>query len=163
MSACNEWQERLLDHALGQAAGAELEAHLASCAACSRALDDLRARAGLLDAGVRQAVGVEPPAGLAARIVARASLQRAKPAQPWRWRVAAAVFVTAAALAVLAYLRGVSRAREWGQLSAAAATLSGWRSPTESLLHSPSQEWLGHVPSLGKGYFEIMSRQDMRR
>ena len=165
MSACEQWREQVMDHALGQPASAELQAHLTSCAACSAALDSWRARAGQLDDGVHRAVGVEPSAQLEKRILSQIASRHLRPARPWRWKIAAAIPVVVAVLIALVHNHSVSlkHAREQEQLLTAAAALGRWRSPTESLLHSPSQAWLRDVPRLGKTFLEMKSIENLSK
>lgn len=160
MSACDEWREQVMDHALGQSASAELRAHLSTCSACAEALGAWRARAGLLDATIRQAVAAEPGAGLAQRILARIDSRHAPPGRSWRWRVAAAGLATAAAVALVAFEQSVSRKRDQERILAAAAALSKWRAPTDGLLRSRSEDLTGNVPRLGATFFEMKSMED---
>jgi anti-sigma factor RsiW len=87
MSGCPDWRERLqglIDGELDAAHAAEVEAHLAGCAACSEAhADGLALRAALRGEGVR----VAPPDRLAARLdaaVQAAVAPAARPAGGWR-------------------------------------------------------------------------------
>jgi hypothetical protein len=155
MSACKRWQESLVDHALGEPPSAELQAHFSSCRECSSALESLRNRARQIDDGVCAAVTVEPPPQLEHRILLAASAHRS-PAL-WRWSAAAVVLLAATAAATLVVRHDIGRrqAQERQQLLASAAALSEWRSPTASLLVSPSRLWLGGVPQLGRLFFEM--------
>ena len=70
MSGCREYRDDLsahLDGALGPEARSALEAHLAQCPDCRRALEDLRATV----ARIRSLEPVEPPPWLEAKILAR--------------------------------------------------------------------------------------------
>jgi len=60
MSACKQWREALLDHALGQPASASLQAHLALCELCSAALRKWSAGDGQIDVAVRHMVISDP-------------------------------------------------------------------------------------------------------
>jgi anti-sigma factor RsiW len=134
MNACSEHHERLLDHAAGAPAAAELAAHLRACPACAQELERRRTRGAELEATVLRLANPEPSPYLAARILARAQA----PQRPWRLRLvgfaAAAVVVALCAVAVW-----VVDARQERQAAAAAAAISNWRSPTASLLRPPSQ------------------------
>lgn len=100
---CEQVREQLsahLDDALATAERADLEGHLAGCAACRRALEQLRATVGLV-------AGLEPlhaPAGFVDRVVEAAHRRpwprrlRAALLVPWRTKVpleAAALLVVA--------------------------------------------------------------------
>jgi len=80
MSGCPDWQVRLqglIDGELDAAHTAEVEAHVADCAACSQAYADaLKLRAALRGEGVR----TRAPAGLSARLAAMAQAAEATPA-----------------------------------------------------------------------------------
>ena len=147
-----------MDLALGQAASAELEAHLAGCPACSGALAAWRARAGQLDDGVRRAVAVEPPEGAAERVLARVNPGDARPARAWHPRIAAAALAAAAVVLAALHHQRVSRERDRERTELlAAAEIAQWRSPTRGLMRSPAERLLRGGPRLGKGFFEMQS------
>jgi anti-sigma factor RsiW len=147
MTACPEWIDELADAALGRPVSAPLAAHLAACAACRGDLESLRARAALLDAGVRRLVRSNPPPSLVPRTLSalppRPSLKRI----PLAW-AAAALIVLGGALAV-----GRHRSDET-RLADAARTVGGWTSPTRALLPAPSPSQPAEVPRLGVSYFD---------
>ena len=62
MNACPKWREELIDHALGGLPAAALQAHLATCAGCSEALEAWRRKAAQIDTGVQQLIAAEPRA-----------------------------------------------------------------------------------------------------
>mgnify|MGYP000747325499 CR=1 FL=1 len=91
-----------LDGELAADDAARLDAHLARCARCRRALDELLR----IDAALREGLAAaEPPPQLAARV--RARLAEARPARPaWTaWLPAAAALLLAAGLVIF----GLSR------------------------------------------------------
>ncbi len=101
--ACERYRDALTDAAAGESLAAELEAHLAGCAACRQALDALRRTLALVDADLGQLLATEPSPDLAARIRQAASEPQASPA--WRpgfvLQALAAAAVLAAALVVM--------------------------------------------------------------
>jgi hypothetical protein len=138
-----QWEQALFDHALGEPAGAELEAHLAACPECAAALEELRARAGMLDSTVREVAAQEPRPEAAQRVMARIG-ETPAPRPVLRW--ASATMAATAAVVGLWMWSGHGRPP--------ASTLSNWRSPTESLLRSPADPLLKSVPRVGDAYFE---------
>jgi len=162
MNACNQWQEKILDHALGSTASPDLHAHLALCEVCSVALETAKFHVSRLDAGIRQAMAAHPPVDLAARILSRASSEQGKPAFTWSWRAAVAGLACAAALIATVHYRDISVRRERGLL-ATAAMIGQWRSPTAALLRSPSQEWFATVPHLGETFFQVNRPKSLTR
>lgn len=137
-------------HALGEPAGAALEAHLAACPACSQAVAAWRGKAGQLDAALRELSAVEPPAYGPERVLARIQLQ---PARPFRRLLAHATLAVLVLLAcLLVALRRPVRVQQADLLPVSA--LSTWRSPTQSLLRSPADALLKGVPRLGQGFLE---------
>jgi hypothetical protein len=89
--SCERHRETLAEAALGQPATAILAAHLAECAACRGRLEQLRIEVSSLDAALRDALAVEPPAGFERRTSGR--LVEAEAAQSrldWRWPLTAA-------------------------------------------------------------------------
>jgi anti-sigma factor RsiW len=91
-----------LDDRLGERRRADLDAHLARCAACREDLEALRAASQSL----RSLGRAEPPPGLAARVVRAAmAAPRREPSWlerllPLTWPVAAATAAAALALAI---------------------------------------------------------------
>jgi anti-sigma factor RsiW len=92
-----------LEHDLGDATRAELDAHLVTCSACVGDLEDLRGAVDLL----RRLPDPEPPPFLATRVMARIAAGEARPPLWRRWLeplraplVAAPLAAAAAALAV---------------------------------------------------------------
>lgn len=83
MSACRDFRDLLsahLDGALDPAEAAALEAHLASCGDCARALGELRETV----ARIRSIEPVEPPPGFAEGVLARVAPRRRPLAtRPW--------------------------------------------------------------------------------
>ncbi len=102
--ACERYQDALNDVAAGASAPAELEAHLASCAACRAELDALRHALAAADGELARLSREQPSPALAARI--RTAVAAADEAPPrsfaLRWAPAlAAAAVLAIGLAVL--------------------------------------------------------------
>ena len=161
MSPCREWNDRLLDFALGDLEprdAAAVEAHLAGCGACAAAVSEFQGRAAEINSAVHQIVqGVELPPGFFARVLAR--LEARPAAAGWRrWRLAmlGAGLVTAL---ILGAILGPFFAQRWPSLRQPApepaAALSTWRSPTEGLLRSSGEELLRATPRLGEFYFRL--------
>ncbi len=100
MSACSTWREQLTDYALGLPASGALLAHVASCASCSTALADWRARIQQLDAGVRQLVSSEPPPYLPSRVVAGINSRPPLYVRLQRWKTVMATIVFVVIVAV---------------------------------------------------------------
>jgi len=136
-----------MEHALGQPAGAALEAHLAICAGCSEALQAWRQKAAQMDAGVQQLTAAEPAAYGPQRILAQ--IQQLSPSQSFYGRVALAALILTVSLVVVLY-----RPTRPKKVPFPVMALSTWRSPTESLLHSPADALLKSVPRLGDKFFE---------
>lgn len=159
MNACRQWKDSLLDFVLGALTGTEaraVEQHLTDCPRCAATLKGLRARAEVLDAAVHQLVReADPSPSLEARLWERlaAHAERATWLQTWlRPLVAAGALMLAVVL-----LRGPqTRAPETSPPARQpGATLSGWRSPTESLLRAPGGELLESTPRLGEFYLPL--------
>jgi anti-sigma factor RsiW len=160
MSPCREWNDRLLDFALGDLEpqdAAAVEAHLAGCAACAAAVGEFQRRAAEISSAVHQIVqGVELPPGFFARVLTRLEAHRALAWPRWRLAVLGAGLVTAL---VLGAISGPFLAQRWPSLRQPApepaAALSTWQSPTEGLLRSSSEELLQGAPRLGEFYFRL--------
>ncbi len=155
MKACEQWREEILDHALGRPAGAALAAHLHCCAACSGALAKWRERAGEMDAGIRRLAAAEPSPELEAQVLGRIHERSSATAWFSGWKVAGVLLACAAAIALFFYQSQLKIQREREQVLSAAAALSRWRSPTATLMNSPSQQWLWTAPRLGETFFDL--------
>ena len=156
MTACPEWKDRLLDFALeALSAGerSELHRHLESCHGCAAALVELRSRQQQLGAALRGLVQAgEPSPGFQARVLAAVEPRPQAVAGRAAWIGALA----GAAVVVLAgvFLERVEeRAAE--QILPDLTPLSQWRSPTETLLRSPSYESFQSAPRLGEFYYPL--------
>lgn len=146
MTSCRQWNDELLECALGRPLTPALSAHLARCAECSSALEALRARAREMDRVLTSLAAPEPRRGGPERVLARI----ATTAQPLAYpRLVAAV----AALIILAGLAALTTRP--GRTIRQSTRLSTWRSPTECLLRSPADPLLKSVPRLGEGVFEM--------
>ena len=150
MIACNEWKDALIDHALGWPADAALEAHLAVCPACAEALQAWRERAAQLDPAIRQITTGEPGPYGPERILARVA--RA-PQRLFYRRLAWAL-----PLIILMALTIYRLTPKWSRDPLPLTALSTWRSPTQSLLRSPTDPLLKDVPRLGEGFFQMKSQ-----
>jgi anti-sigma factor RsiW len=153
MNACPKWEEELIDHALGRPPGAALEAHLAACADCSEALQTWRQKAAQMDAGVQQLTAAEPPAYGPQRVLTQ--IRQLSPGKPFYGRVAVAALILTVSLIVVLY-----RPARPKKVPFPVMALSTWRSPTESLLHSPADPLLKSVPRLGEKFLETKPAGD---
>src|SRR5712692_6330048 len=152
MTACPEWRVALIDHALGQSANAALEAHLAACTGCSQALEAWRQKTAELDAAVQQRTAAEPRAYGPERVLAQ--IRQLQPSRPFSGRMALAALILAVCLVVVLYRRNQPEKH----MPFPVMALSTWRSPTQSLLHSPADPLLQSVPHLGESFVEMKSR-----
>ena len=153
MTACPQRREELIEHALGQPAGAALEAHLAICAGCSEALQAWRQKAAQMDASVQQLTAAEPRTQAPERVMAQ--IQQLSPGRPLYGRMALAALTIAASLILVLYRPGPPK-----KVPVTITALSTWRSPTESLLHSTADPLLKSVPRLGDKFFETKAGGD---
>ena len=108
-----------------------------------------------IDAGVRQLTDSEPAAHAAFHIIEEVRARCKRAWWPgWRWQTAAlcGLVITGASLAY------VSRAQEQARDAlAAASAIGGWRSPTNALLRSSTDQWLKAPPELGKYFYQLDS------
>ncbi len=158
MSICAEWNDRLLDTALGVPTPADLAEHLKTCSACSEALIELHARRQQMDAGLRKLIsGIEPQPAFRARLMA--SLDARSPRRA-RWVVPAGALAAIMVVAALGAILSPS-VKRWAArndslaVSVSSPTLPQWRSPTEVLLRSSGDEYLRSSPRLGEFYFPM--------
>lgn len=160
MTACGKWKDRLLDSALGAPLASEVEEHLKSCATCSAALVELRARRERMDVALQGlARGAKPSPVFRARLLA--SLE-AHAALASLWPARARVLTAVALVVVMGlFLVPISKRRrsltQPGAVSISESALSRWRSPTDGLLHSSADEFLESSPRLGEVYFPLNS------
>jgi hypothetical protein len=102
--ACERYQDALSDVAVGASAPAELEAHLAACAACRAELDALRQVLAVVDGELQRALASNPSPDLVARIRSAVAVSEDAPSRrlalAWRPLLAAAA-VLAIGLAVV--------------------------------------------------------------
>ena len=140
MTPCRQWNDELIECALGRPLTQALSAHLARCAECSGALEAWRARAREIDRFLTRLAASEPRSGGPGRVLARIATTVPAPAYPRLVAAAAALIIVAVLIALTA--RPVRTIR-----------LSTWRSPTECLLRSPADPLLKGVPRLGRGSF----------
>lgn len=149
MTACRKWNDFLLDHALGVPPARELMAHLESCAACAARLAALARSREQLDAALAGLVaGTEPSPAFRARVLAAIEAEPAVSGQPAWVGALAAVAVVLLAAAWLPSRMAPEHPR-------AAVSISEWRSPTESLLRTPGEEFWRSTPRLGESYFPM--------
>jgi len=157
MKPCDpRWREQLVDHALGRPASAALAEHLVNCAPCSAALQDWKAQMGKIDATIRQMAVAEPPANSATRVVAEVRRQNQHSwLRRWEWQTAA-MGLTVLVMGVFAYEWNLRRQHEEAEKALSAASAIGnWKSPTEGLLRTPSDQWLKTPPKLGKYFYQL--------
>ncbi len=163
MTACPKWKDGLLDLALGVPAPSKLEAHLKTCAACSAALVELRARRQQMDTVLPRLMrGIEPSGALRARLMALPETAPPR-TQAWPARVrvlaaAALVFVAAVTLVISSHRR--MGPREPDQVFVSGGGLAEWQSPTGSLLRSSAGELIRSGPDLGRFYFPLQSTRE---
>lgn len=138
--------EQLTSAVLGE--GHEAREHLETCAECRDEAE--RAQAALVGFGESLRAEAERPEGF------------------WAWqrnailaRVAQGTVRTRrlawAGAMVLVILGAVWLTRPEQPAPRSPATISDWRSPTESLLRSPSDDLLRSTPRLGNFYYELQS------
>lgn len=156
MSGCPQQKDRLFDYVLGALplpAVQELEQHLRDCPSCARALEEIRTSNERIGTVLPEMVrGVEPPAAFRAKVLADIETRRGPALLRPAWIGALAVL----AILLLAgvFLRPL--ARRWIHPRTLDVTaLSRWRSPTASLLRSPSEELLRPKPQVGAFFFPL--------
>jgi len=157
MKPCDDrWREELVEHALGSPPSAPLTEHLKSCAVCSEALREWKARMDQIASGVRQLAASEPSAQAAQRVMAEVRSQRQRVWLPqWRW-----VTATVSGLAILAASfiyawKAQNQRNEAERTLAAASAIGRWKSPTEGLLRPPADRWLKEPPRLGQYFYQL--------
>lgn len=155
-NACMKWKEQLLEAALGETAGAELQEHLSQCPDCAAELETLRAKRERMDSLLPlMAAAEEPSPDLRARIMAATETSKVRPLRlMWQaWALAGVI-----AVVVIAGTVSWIRNRETRELEATVQTaqqLAEWQSPTADLLKVPGQELLSSSPRLGESYISI--------
>jgi len=155
MKSCSDWQEELLDHALGIPASADLAAHVSCCAACAGAVQELHQRAAQIDTGVRALFRAEPSPFLASRVLVHAAERATCSLWPaWLKPALATLLLIALAWFGVHVVRGSIERRRNEAAQAAARSIASWHSPTEGLLRSSADSLLKSLPRLGETYFE---------
>ena len=162
-NGCEKWQDRLREAALAGTVASDLEEHLRTCASCSVELEEVRARAGRLDALLPLLMkGAEPSANFRAGVLAAAAAAsertRARPWRAWTLSGAAAMVVVVLVIEVALQRRAV-RTIPADEL-AAAQKLAEWKAPSDSLLLTPGQEILRKMPRLGETYLKVPAKTD---
>jgi hypothetical protein len=160
MKPCDErWHQDLLEHALGSPASGVLNEHLATCAACSAVLRELRAHAEQIDTGVQRLVAAEPSPHAVPRLMAHV---RADRPPPWlrgrEWRTAAVCALVIVSVALTYEWRASEQRGEAMQVLSAASAIGHWHSPTDGLLRFPMDRSLSSPPQLGKYFYQLNSR-----
>lgn len=111
---------------------------------------------GKVDATIQLMVGAEPPAHSVTRVMAEVRAEHRQVwLHSWEWRIAA-MCLTVLVIAVFAYqwnLRGQRAKAEEAQ--SAASAIGNWKSPTESLLRTPSGRWLKTPPQFGRYFYQL--------
>ncbi len=102
--SCANFAEAILEHALGEPATPELQAHLRSCEACRAALERERRLVGTIDDGLSEALAVAPSPALLPRVRQAVGTPRAHSA--WSWPRLLPIAAGLAAVATLLVLRG---------------------------------------------------------
>jgi anti-sigma factor RsiW len=161
MNPCDpRWREELADHALGQPVSPALREHLAACSDCRATLQKWQQRMERIDDGVRQFAVSEPSPHADSRVIA--ALRERPQASSWlhSWGRRTALLGALGAVAIfLAYAWTIHEQRsEAVKALAAANSISTWRSPTASLLHSPNGDWLDATPRLGNYFYSLNSK-----
>jgi anti-sigma factor RsiW len=157
MKPCDrQWREELVDYVLGSPASAALAEHLERCAVCSATLREWKVRMGQIDTGIRQMAASEPPAYAAPRVLAEVRTLR----QPvWflilNWRTATLSGLVIVVVFLSYAWKAHERRKEAEKVFSVASAISGWRSPTESLLRSSTDRWLKTPPQLGKYFYQL--------
>jgi hypothetical protein len=101
--SCARHSDAILEHALGEPATLELQAHLGGCDGCRAALERERRLVGRIDGELREALEVSPGPALLPRVRERAASEtERRPAWGMRWLIPVAA--GAAALAMTAWL-----------------------------------------------------------
>jgi hypothetical protein len=100
--SCERHADAILEHALGEPAPPELEAHLRSCAACREALQRERRLLGGIDGELRDAVSLVPSPAFLPRV--RERVAREADARTWTWSRLVPAGAVAATLAIGAWL-----------------------------------------------------------
>ena len=145
MKPCPEWEEQLIElvtNAFGAETNGAVREHLARCARCTGALDELQSHRERIDAAVQRIVGeAEPPRGFLESVLQSATEVRPK-RRHWAWGLAAA-----AAASLVLWVA-------WPHPEPDAESLSilAWQSPTAALLRSPAETLLRSAPRLGESY-----------
>jgi len=157
MKTCdNRWRDELIDHALGGPARAALAEHLAGCAVCSAALRRSRARMEKIDAGVRQLAASEPSPEAVSNLMAHIRAQRERTwLWGWQWRTAALCGFAIVIVFLVYGWKIHEQRRESEKIFNAASAIGSWRSPTDSLLRSPTDGWLNASPRLGEYFYPL--------
>jgi hypothetical protein len=129
--SCERYEEELIDHALGQAASAALEAHLVACAGCRGRVEEERRLAGTIDGMLSAGLAIDVPATFARAVQARIEANR------WRgWRRVAWVSGGLAAAAALALAIGL-RATQVRSVDPVARASTAAPTARESISPSP--------------------------
>ncbi len=157
MKPCDDrWREELVDHAVGSPASSALAEHLRSCAVCSEALREWKARMDQIAAGIRQMAASEPSAGAALRVMAEVRSRRPRVWLPkWRWATATLSGLAIISASFIYAWRAREQRNQAERTLAAAAAIGRWKSPTEGLLRSPADRWLKATPRLGQYFYQL--------
>jgi hypothetical protein len=102
--SCARFDDQVLEHALGEPASTDLDAHLRGCPACRASLEREREFVGRIDTGLREALDVVPGPRLLPRVRQGVSASPAVPAWSLRWMPIAASLIALVATVLL--LRG---------------------------------------------------------
>jgi anti-sigma factor RsiW len=157
MKPCDHrWREDLLDHVLGLPASAALTEHLANCAVCPEVLRQWKAQMAQVDAGIAGLTASEPAADAAPRIMAELHTRGQRVWLPgWQWRTATLCGLVMVIASTFYLSKAHEQRIEAERAFSAALAIGSWRSPTESLLRSPTDRWLKAPPQLGKYFYQL--------
>ena len=109
-----------------------------------------------IDAGIRQLAASEPSAQAASRVMAQVRPRRQHLRLPEWKTVTAALAALIIVAASAAYVwRTQEQRRETQRVLSAVAAMGSWRSPTQSLLRSPTHPWLKAPPRLGEYFYPL--------
>jgi hypothetical protein len=101
---CNVHADAILEHALGEPASAELQAHLRECDPCRAALEREQQLVGRIDGELSEALAVTPSPALLPRV--RQAVRTPTAQSAWSWPRLLPIAAGLAAVATLLVLRG---------------------------------------------------------
>ncbi|HEV3039579.1 MAG TPA: hypothetical protein VHA33_17540 [Candidatus Angelobacter sp.] len=153
---CSKWKDLLLEAALTDSTGSELQKHLSECAGCVQELARLQAQRQRMDAALPLLAGRQEPApDFAARVMAATEAQHAqRNLHGRRWLFAVATAIVAVLVTAVILHRPAISGPSKAEL-ATAEKLAQWRAPSDALLAIPGQEMLQKIPNLSESYLKL--------